>query len=118
MELTEREKTLIGYALFVLENQCFNDGEDLHHEIKNELDERGGVPDCDETRALMDKVEKEKSSDRYTDEEISKLFQDIGKELSLGLYDNTDNYASLFIVGKQLQAEVKELKKKLKKNDS
>lgn len=55
MELTEREKVLIEYGLFVLENQCFNDGEDLHYEIKNELDERGGVPDSDETRALMAK---------------------------------------------------------------
>lgn len=57
MKLTEREKTLITYGLFVLENQCFNDGEDLHHEIKDELEEKGGVPDSDETRALMEKIE-------------------------------------------------------------
>lgn len=57
MKLTEREKQLIGYGLFVLENQCFNDGEDLHYEIKDELDGDGGVPNSDETRALMAKVE-------------------------------------------------------------
>ncbi len=57
VRLTKREKTLIGYGLFVLENQCFNDGEDLHYEIKDELEERGGVPDSNETRALMKKIE-------------------------------------------------------------
>ncbi len=56
MELNDREKTLITYGLFVLENQCFNDGEDLHHEIRDELIEKGGVPDCDGTRALMEKI--------------------------------------------------------------
>lgn len=56
MKLTEREKLLIEYGLFVLENQCFNDGEDLHYEIRDELEENGGVPDSDETRALMKKI--------------------------------------------------------------
>ncbi len=60
MKLTEREKVLIGYGLFVLENQCFNNGEDLHHEIKDELEERGGVPDSAETRALMGKIKGER----------------------------------------------------------
>ncbi len=110
MELTEREKTLITYGLFTLENQCFNDGDELPHEVREELIERGGVPDADETRALMEKIEKEKSSDHYTDEQISRLFQEAGKDLNLGIYDNVNNYAGLFIVGKQLQAEVKKLK--------
>jgi len=55
---TGREKTLITYGLFILETQCFNNGEDLHHEIKDELEERGGIPDSVEIRELMDKVEK------------------------------------------------------------
>ena len=60
MKLTKREKTLITYGLFILENQCFNDGEDLHYEIKEELEKRGGVPNPsndDEIRDLMDKIE-------------------------------------------------------------
>ncbi len=64
MQLTEREKTLITYGLFTLENQCFNDGDELPHEVREELIERGGVPDCDETRALMEKIEKMEETER------------------------------------------------------
>ena len=61
MELNEREKCLIGHALFILECQCCGGGEDLHYEIKDELEEEGGVPDPnseeDEIRVLMKKIE-------------------------------------------------------------
>ncbi len=110
MELNDREKILITYGLFVLENQCFNDGEDLHHEIKDELIEKGGVPDADETRELMGKIEEE-SVIKYTPEEISKFFQRVSTDLGNGNYTNINDYASAVFIGKQLQAEVKKLKR-------
>ncbi len=56
MELTKREKQLIIYGLFILEGQCL--GGDLHYEIEDELKEDGGVPEEEEIRDLMGRVEK------------------------------------------------------------
>ena len=54
MELTEREKLIIQNAVFILECQCI--GDDIDHEIKQDLIDGGGVPDMDETRALINKM--------------------------------------------------------------
>ena len=51
MELIQREKQLITYALYIMEGQCA--GGDLHYEIEDEL---GGTPDPDEIRNLMNKI--------------------------------------------------------------
>jgi hypothetical protein len=51
MILTQREKLLITYALYIMEGQCA--GRDLHYEIEDEL---GGTPDPTEVRDLMNKV--------------------------------------------------------------
>lgn len=55
LKLNEREIQLITYGLFILKTQ--NCGGDLHYEIEDELNEKGGIPEGDEIRKLMDKVE-------------------------------------------------------------
>ena len=54
MELNDREKILIQNAIFILECQCI--GDDIDHEIKQDLIDGGGVPDVDELRAIINKM--------------------------------------------------------------
>jgi hypothetical protein len=53
---TDREKMLITNALYILECQCI--GDDLDGELKNEIEEAGGMPGDEEIRTIMERFEK------------------------------------------------------------
>ena len=56
IELNKREIQLIIYGLFILEGQAV--GGELHYEIEDELKEKGGIPQDDEVRTLMDRFKR------------------------------------------------------------
>lgn len=54
MKLTQREKDLIQTGLYMLESACIVD--ELDYESAEDL---GGIPDSEEVRLLMEKIDKD-----------------------------------------------------------